>query len=55
MKYILKILVILIITKNSYSQDSCEVDVKNKYFELTQGVTLFYHENGVISKKFNKK
>ncbi|MCH2231332.1 MAG: hypothetical protein MK105_13405 [Crocinitomicaceae bacterium] len=54
MRSLLTILVLLIFSKVSYSQDTLWLD-SSKYLDLTQRVTLIYHNNGIVGKKYIKK
>lgn len=54
MKKLFQILTILILSKVSYSQETLWMD-DSKYLDLTERVTLVYHNNGTVGKRYIKK
>jgi antitoxin component YwqK of YwqJK toxin-antitoxin module len=54
MRSLLKILALLFFSKVSYAQDTLWAD-SAKYLDLTQRVTIVYHKNGIVGKKYIKK
>jgi len=46
---------LILTTRLAYCQDSCSLNLKNRYAELPYRVTEFYHDNGELSHRHIKR